>query len=406
VLWARRSLAAIVVGLASAAPLAVAPARATEAAGTDAVTVDAAAWPGRPAVGVSGELDGDVAATDLFLDGRPDAVRGSGRVDGRSVTFDVRRLAILPLWAGTVSVDGHRLAFVGGLRHLSATAVAGTGPGITFAVDDRVRGPGEYVDRTVTADGYTRTALVHVPPGYVPDGSAPLLLYLHGAGAPAGWAQDLFTRTRAFADTVGAVVVLPDGIRAEWNAAQAGGGRPDDVAFLTGLVDRVQAGFGTDARRTYVAGFSNGAAMAHTLACEAPGRFAAFAALAGYIADEGRCTPPVPVPVLIVHGTRDPLVEFSDGVAAAGFWAAHDGCGGVTDEALPDTHADATSVVLHRYSGCEPGGGVLFYEVVGGGHQWPGGEIFLSEVLLGRRNLDLDANAAIWAFVGAWGGHT
>lgn len=402
----RKRFAGVVATVGALAALVVAlpgtPVRADADAAADVVAVDAAAWPGRPPIHVAGPLEGAVSATDLFLDGRPDAVRGGGRVGSETVTFAVARLSILPLWVGSIVVGDRRLPFLGNVQHVSPTEVAGSGLGLLFRVDDRVRGPGEYVDRTTTPDGYTRTALVHVPPGFVPDGSAPLLLYLHGAGAPAGWTQDLFTQTRAFADTVGAVVVIPDGIRAVWNAGEARDGRPDDVAFLTALVDRVHAGFGTDSARTYAAGFSNGAAMANTLACRSPGRFAAFAALSGYLADERGCTPPGPVPVVVVHGTRDPLVELEDGAAAASFWAAHNRCTGTVDEPVPDTHADGTTAVLHRYSGCVPGGEVLFYEVAGGGHQWPGGAVFLSEALLGLRNLDLDANAAIWSFMSAY----
>lgn len=369
----------------------------------DAVSVDATAWPGRPLLHVAGDLDGDVAATDLFLDGRADAVKGEGLVGGTRVAFDVERVSILPIWVGGVTVGPSRLGFLGTVVHTGATAVAGNGVGVRFAVDDRVRGAGEYVDRVSTPDGFTRSALVHVPPGFAPDGTAPLLVYLHGAGAPAGWTQDLFTGTRRFADTVGAVVVIPDGIGAVWNAGDAAGGRPDDLAFLTGLVDRVQTRYRTNPRRVYAAGFSNGAMMVNALACKAPERFAAFAALSGYVLDEESCDPPGPVPIVIVHGTRDPLVEFERGASAAQLWAAHDGCtGAASDTAVPDTQPDGTHVVLHRYGGCPQGGEVLFYEVVGGGHQWPGGAVLLSEALLGRRSLDLDANAAIWSFMSAY----
>jgi polyhydroxybutyrate depolymerase len=42
----------------------------------------------------------------------------------------------------------------------------------------------------------------------------------------------------------------------------------------------------------------------------------------------------------------------------------------VTD--LPDAHDDGTTVRRETYTGCDAGAEVVYYEIEGGGHTWPG----------------------------------
>ncbi len=59
--------------------------------------------------------------------------------------------------------------------------------------------------------------------------------------------------------------------------------RVDDVGWFPGLLSEVAATAALDPARLFVAGFSNGAAVAHRLACEAADAVAAVAALGGPI---------------------------------------------------------------------------------------------------------------------------
>ncbi|MGL1147889.1 hypothetical protein ACSTLC_24015, partial [Vibrio parahaemolyticus] len=66
---------------------------------------------------------------------------------------------------------------------------------------------------------------------------------------------------------------------------------------------------------------------------------------------------------------------------------------------LPDTHPhDGSHVQLNYYSGAN-GNDVAFYEVIGGGHSWPGGE--KSPASEGSTNEDIPGTHDIWQFFAA-----
>jgi polyhydroxybutyrate depolymerase len=90
-------------------------------------------------------------------------------------------------------------------------------------------------------------------------------------------------------------------------------------------------------RLTFV-GHSNGGFMAHRLACEAPGRIAGIASLAGAtFFDPGLCDAADTTSVLQIHGTFDTTIAYDGGQLfgrrfpsaeeSVGFWADRAGCG-------------------------------------------------------------------------------
>jgi polyhydroxybutyrate depolymerase len=133
------------------------------------------------------------------------------------------------------------------------------------------------------------------------------------------------------------VVAYPDAIAAQWNDGWWNS-TSDDVGFLGALADALVNEFGIDRRRVYVAGFSNGACMAHRLACETD-RFAAIAAVSGdmFTSAALRCSEP-----------------------------------GETLQ-LPDVDPnDGTRVSVQAHARCRAGTEVALYTITGGGHTWPG----------------------------------
>ncbi len=127
-----------------------------------------------------------------------------------------------------------------------------------------------------------------------------------------------------------------------------------------------------------------------------------------------RCRPARPVPVLVINGTRDPMVPYEGGqVRAFGrnrgaiwstgrtveFWANVNRCSGAPrSAALADRDpSDATITIRHDYQGCR-GAPVTLLEVQGGGHTWPGGSQYLPIALIGPVSRDFDASEAILAF--------
>ena len=155
------------------------------------------------------------------------------------------------------------------------------------------------------------------------------------------------------------------GIRT-WNA---GGGRDgatcvsgdackrdvDDVGYVRALLADVGRRIAVDPKRVFATGFSNGAALAHRLACEAADLFAAVAPVSGENqAALAACAPSRPVAVLSIHGTLDRCWPYAGGAGAciatgryvsveetlAG-WAARNGCrarGAADDAAAASGH--------------------------------------------------------------------
>lgn len=175
----------------------------------------------------------------------------------------------------------------------------------------------------------------------------------------------------------------------------------DDVSYFRDLLDDIAARIEVDPRRIYVTGISNGGAMAHRLAMQLKGRLAAVASVAAanqFAAAEKR-VPKHPIPVLMLHGSKDPLWPYAGGrFMVAGQmvavqqtvneWAACNECG-------PVVTTQTGSVVRESRPGPNP---VELYRLEGAGHSWPGGRQYLSESYIGVVSRDLNANRVIWDF--------
>jgi len=169
-----------------------------------------------------------------------------------------------------------------------------------------------------------RPATLVVPTAH--DGVTPLpvAILLHGYST-AGNIQDLYFGASRHARANGYYLVIPDGTRDAsgnrfWNATPAccdfGGTGVDDVAYLTGLLDQVEASVPVDTTRVYFFGHSNGGYMSYRMACELSDRITAIVSLAGadFLGDMD-CVPTRPLSVLQVHGTLDTSVAYG-GTAA------------------------------------------------------------------------------------------
>jgi polyhydroxybutyrate depolymerase len=175
-----------------------------------------------------------------------------------------------------------------------------------------------------------------------------------------------------------------------------------------------------DAKRVYMAGISNGGMMAERMACEHAGSVAAIAVVAGSISEKMAvsCKQSQAVPILLIHGTEDPVVPWSGGAVAgfeefgrvlsakdsARFWAARNLCS-ETPRILkePDNNPqDGTRVQTEIFAGCSNNSEVRLVMVEGGGHTWPGGYQYLPERFIGKTSKDIDANKIIWEFFQRW----
>ena len=235
--------------------------------------------------------------------------------------------------------------------------------------------PGES-EITVLSGGVERTAILHVPP-VAAGQSLPLLVGLHGAG---GRFFQSYSGFSVLADSEGFIAVYPNSLEAAdgrtfWNIDEAPGG-PDDVQFISDLLDYVEGHLCVNTSRVYAAGVSNGGGMAALLACRLSGRFAAVASIAGGYSSLPPCQPANPVSVIEVHGTADGVVPYNGSPPSrAGAvrpwltaWRGHDGCHGPAS-----VSRIAPRTERYDWSDCADGTGVEHIEIFGGGHQLPGG---------------------------------
>jgi polyhydroxybutyrate depolymerase len=258
-------------------------------------------------------------------------------------------------------------------------------------------GPGTTTHHMVIA-GAQRAFLVHMPPH--PTAAMRLVVDFHGASSDMR-AQDVYSGFDPVADRHGFVVATPDGIDAairQWRFL----GTQDDVNFAKAIVGALAKSACVSRTHAYAVGISSGGAMSASLACQASDAFAGFGLVSADFYLAPICDKAVRRPILIFHGTADPVVPYDGGhvggpngtpvqpaEASAALWAKHNGC----RAGIVETHL-STQVVRLSWKGCAVP--VVMYRIVGGGHTWPGAAIKVKA--LGLTTEQVSATAEMWKF--------
>ena len=256
----------------------------------------------------------------------------------------------------------------------------------------------------------TRTYIVHLPTGYTPSSSYPMVINMHGYTSDGGQ-QQFYSEMDAVADTANFIVVYPNGHGnpLSWNSGQLWSYTPgmNDVTFISALIDTMAMNFSVDISRVYACGMSNGGFMSYRLACELEDKIAAIASVTGVMADSiyNNCQTDRPVPIMHIHGTTDPTVNYNGQFGSTGvedgldWWITNNNCPTTaTITSLPDTiTADNSTVETYHYGPCDAETEILFFKISGGGHTWPGA-VPLPVSQFGETNLDFDATGEIWTF--------
>jgi polyhydroxybutyrate depolymerase len=272
---------------------------------------------------------------------------------------------------------------------------------------------------TLSGGGADHPHRVFIPSAYGTD-KLPAVIDFHGLGSN-GVEQATFSGYEQLAEAEGFIVVHPTGVSdadggpSSWQLVGGqGAAERDDVRFAHAVVDDLISNWCADPNRIYVTGMSNGGFFTARLLCEMPERIAAAVSVAGLYHPPG-CDPARSVPYQGIHGTADAVVPydgngrstlltpdspatwrvFFEQVIPDEFaeFAADAGC---------DPEAAATNVgedvVRHDYAGCATP--MTFFEVIGGGHTWPGSPLAaLTERALGHSTDSIDATADGWAFM-------
>ena len=275
---------------------------------------------------------------------------------------------------------------------------------------------GEFFQRSVAAGpdpaSRTRVYQVYVPDDVAADGSAPLVMVLHGCRQTE---DNMIAETRfvELADQHGFVVAFPfvtgySEVRNPncwgfWFEQHRHEGR-GEVGDLRRIAAAVEAEFATDPGRRYIAGLSSGAAMAVVAAVAYSEDFAAAGAVAGLpygedaaavgffcgaqtshhgvaqIVRDMRDEQPSAeerrvVPLLVMQSLHDCTVPIQNGVNLRDSWVQHYGA---LTEPVAEASCSAEGVPCTRRTFARTDGEVVLEEVFYQGeqgartHYWPG----------------------------------
>ncbi len=180
---------------------------------------------------------------------------------------------------------------------------------------------GTLTRSTVVFDGLERSYQIYTPHPLAP--GAPLVFVMHGSGERA--AEIRIGTGYGFerlADAHGFAVVYPNAASFDWNDCSkvgdfsVAGRNVDDVGFLVALADKLTQELNVDKKRIFATGVSSGGFMSLRLAVESPARFRAVAAVSANVPspENFKCAPVGrSTSVMIMNGTKDPLVPFTGG---------------------------------------------------------------------------------------------
>lgn len=306
------------------------------------------------------------------------------------------------------------------LTLLAATAAFGAGAAGTT----KVPGQHEPLQATeITVQGLRRTVRLYEPASLADQPS--LIIALHGSGGDGERLRRLTGGAfDAVAERHGVVVAYPDALGKQWNDCRrlapyhrtlAG---VDDIRFLAEVVRHATEKVGRPFAGVFVVGYSNGGHLVFRLALETPGQFTALAAIGAHlpIADERACTSSgVPVPMMLVSGTADPLNPWSggeittvDGVTlghilsaeatARYFIRLNNAASEPTVIRHPDNDPDDSTTVTTRRWCSDNRNCVRMMMVDGGGHTMPSPAAHFPARLVGPTSRDIDGAEAIWGF--------
>jgi polyhydroxybutyrate depolymerase len=219
------------------------------------------------------------------------------------------------------------------------------------------------------------------------------------------------------------VVVYPDAYKRLWNDARVSSGvfparrdGYDDVAFFHSLVAHFVEVANVDPDRVYAVGYSNGAQLVNRIIHEGGGGLAGAALIAATQPGAQNLLPtltPSPIPLVLIQGTRDPIVPYDGGMASLfgfrprGVGLSHLATAEYFATANGITTAPAVTVLPARRSPKNPvtmrewsevgKATVRAYSVEGGGHVIPN-PVKPAFPLMGATTKDLDSARAVWSF--------
>ena len=275
------------------------------------------------------------------------------------------------------------------------------------------------IEGKFAVDGITREYILHLPKNYGSE-TLPLVMVFHGGGGTAEQIKD-HTKFNKLSDKENFIVVYPNSVDKNWSDGRIGDKLPmdrDDVKFISMLLDTLTANYKVNSKRVFSTGISNGGFFSFYLAYKLSNRILGIAPVSANIPENLKDTwkTEVPVSLMLINGTKDPLVKYDGG--SVGFmnedggrgnsistswtikiWTENNSCQQTTKiEEIDDKEDDDCKAEKETYYKCADGTKVVLIKITGGGHTWPGASQYLPKILIGPVCKDFNATEMIWEF--------
>jgi polyhydroxybutyrate depolymerase len=264
----------------------------------------------------------------------------------------------------------------------------------------------QLINDSLLIDGHYRTFHFTQPKSSKSNGS--IVFVLHGSG---GKGEDMINRAAKLEEQShheNVLVVYPDGYKHYWNECRKASNAAanleniDENRFFDGMIHYFSTNYQIDTKRVFAVGTSGGGHMAYKLALTMPQKFRAITAIIANLPDSANmdCSEArIPIPVMIVNGTADPINPYNGGEVVIPntklgtvrstdltfhYWSSLDGYkGDPVKTLLPDTDpTDGKTIERYTYS-AKGKPEVVLLKVIGGKHDYPN---------------DIDVHLEAWAF--------
>jgi polyhydroxybutyrate depolymerase len=287
----------------------------------------------------------------------------------------------------------------------------------TFAQQD--------LNRTILVDGIERSYVLHLPLSFHSFKKIQVIFALHGNEVDNAGAINLYN-LNDLADEKHFIIVYPSAIGRNWNmpgtshdsaANTNDSDNASDVHFISAVIDTLASKYKEDTSRVFVTGMGRGGMFALYLASKLPGRIKAVAAVCSSIpktfAESFKFVHPVPV--LLINGTTDPLLNYNGGKAKitkpgeenADMLSTEDLVDKIVKTDSCDIDPDVEDVPRNKDGGDECSAVETIYSckvtidfiaIINGGHTWPGKFQYLPKIFPGKVCPDFNAEDRIIQF--------
>ncbi len=200
-----------------------------------------------------------------------------------------------------------------------------------------------YVTKNTTSGGVARTYRLYLPAGYNPMRAYPLIVLGHGCGGAGGTPFPIEQASKS-----DAIVVALKSVGDCFEYSPTG----PDVTYFDTVVAEVKAASCVNESRVFMAGFSSGSWLTHTIGCVRAGVVRGQGNASGNQVGLPMCKGPIAA--MFAHDVNDDQNSFAGAEMARDRILKSNGCG--TDTLPYDYDGDpSTPSTCVMYQGCLPG---------------------------------------------------